>query len=274
MTSTTPTRAIGATVSPRMTHAQGDGHDGQEVDRDRGPRAAHAAGQRGHQDEGHAACPARPAAASPAPPPTTTTRPGSCARPMGATISQRHQLHPEDDRQRAVLLLQRHRQVGGQTVERDGEQRHGRHRPPRRSRLQLRAGRPARCRRSRGRCPAAGASPAARRSRYVAQAAVKMGMAPLIMPVTLELIDCCAMGNSVSGRAIQTTPRRAMRPQSSPLDRGPGPGEQGQRARRRGAMRASVMTPGAKERRPISTNRNDEPQMSAMAASRPQSPSV
>ena len=38
--------------------------------------------------------------------------------------------------------------------------------------------------------------------------------------------------------------------------------------------RASVMTPGANERNPISMNRNDEPQMSAMATSKPQSPEV
>ena len=38
-----------------------------------------------------------------------------------------------------------------------------------------------------------------------------LGIAPLIMPVTLELIHCWAMGKSSSGTAIQTTANTAMR---------------------------------------------------------------
>ena len=100
-----------------------------------------------------------------------------------------------------------------------------------------------------------------------------MGMAPLIMPATLESIHCWAIGKSVSGMAIQTVPSRAMRPQSSRST--------GWRACRKSAsvavprpMRARVTTPGANERRPISMNRKDEPQMTAMTARMPQSSSV
>jgi len=109
--------------------------------------------------------------------------------------------------------------------------------------------------------------------RYVAHTAAKTGMAPLIMPVTLEVVHCWAIGKSSNGTAIQMTPSKATRGQSS---RSIGARERVKSASVPApkATRAMVMTPGAKARSPISMNRNDEPQISAMAASRPQSASV
>ena len=93
------------------------------------------------------------------------------------------------------------------------------------------------------------------------------------MPATLEVVHCWAMGNRSSGTAIQTTPRTAMRGQSSRSTRARALEKRASVAAPR-PIRASVMTPGSNDRRPISMNRKDEPQMSAMAESSPQSKSV
>lgn len=104
----------------------------------------------------------------------------------------------------------------------------------------------------------------------VAQMALKIGMAALSIPVTDESIQSCAMGKMINGIAIQIAPRTAIRKRCSgsigALDRGMSESVAAPRP-----TRTSVITPGRNASSPTSMNRNDDPQMTAMATSRPHS---
>ena len=103
--------------------------------------------------------------------------------------------------------------------------------------------------------------------------AAKIGVLPLSIPVTAELMCCSASGKRVKGTATHTTDRPSNRGQSA----------RSMRTRERGntlstvapsATRAHVMRPGSIVSSAIEMNRNDDPQMSEIAVNSPQAAGV
>jgi len=99
---------------------------------------------------------------------------------------------------------------------------------------------------------------------------VRTGIALLSIPVSDELIHCCAIGNMVSGNAIHVTPRSRTFFLSS--------GAIGvllvgisQRTMHPNVMRKKVTRPGSNASKPISMKKNDAPQIPAAPRRRPQS---
>ena len=111
------------------------------------------------------------------------------------------------------------------------------------------------------------------RSSTAATVAAKIGVAPLRSPVTDELMYCSAIGNSVNGTATQITESRTSRPRSEASIVTFGLGSTSS-ASAPDATRSNVISPGGKASRPMSMNRNDEPQIAATAMKRPQSRGV
>ena len=98
----------------------------------------------------------------------------------------------------------------------------------------------------------------------------KIGKAPLTMPASDESIHCWPIAISNSGAAIQKSPSSATRGRSA---RSTGRCDRGRSESVSApiATRPNATTPGPKCSRPISMNRNDEPQIAATAASSPHS---
>ena len=100
--------------------------------------------------------------------------------------------------------------------------------------------------------------------------AAKIGIAPLSMPARLEEMCCCAIGNSVIGKASHVMLTATMRGHAV---RGIAVLEDGTRpsAMQPKQMRAKVTRPGANASRHFAMNRNDAPQISPVPASSAQS---
>src|SRR5215211_670743 len=105
--------------------------------------------------------------------------------------------------------------------------------------------------------------PSGRRSSSTAQAAPNSGTAPLSIPATDESIHCWAIGNSSSGRPAQMIPSSATRGRSAWSTGRCAAGNSASVATPN-ARRARATTPGRRVSRPMSMNRNDDPQMRAM----------
>ncbi len=99
---------------------------------------------------------------------------------------------------------------------------------------------------------------------------VNNGIAALSIPVMDELIHCCAIGNMLSGNAIQKNPSAATLGQA---DRGSGTREPGtaRRARKPKATRNHVTMPGSKDSSASAVKRKLDPQIAAGARSSSQS---
>jgi hypothetical protein len=96
------------------------------------------------------------------------------------------------------------------------------------------------------------------------------GVLALIIAASDESIHCCATANSTNGIAIQVIPTSATCGQSS---RGTGARAAGSSdsASAPNAILPNATSVGAKCSRPISTSRNDPPQVTATPTSMPQS---
>ena len=95
----------------------------------------------------------------------------------------------------------------------------------------------------------------------------KMGVPPLSMPVTAELICCCASGNNVKGIATHSNESISMRLRSvaSIFARA-----EGMRASVRAPKptRPQVINPGAQSSNAMAMKRNDDPQIREIETNR------
>lgn len=108
------------------------------------------------------------------------------------------------------------------------------------------------------------------RKKSTPKSAVKIGMAPLSMPVTAELMCCSAMGNNVKGMATHNN-ESAMTRTRSPgwvVMRGPGSRLS---ISAPSPTRRRVSVPGLTASRPMEMNRNDAPQIPAIERNSAQS---
>jgi hypothetical protein len=108
--------------------------------------------------------------------------------------------------------------------------------------------------------PTSWREPGGRRSRIVAITAVKIGAAPLSMPVIAEFTDPCASGKSVNGMTTHVIERSSRRPRSARSigARTPGTSQSADAPKR---IRTHVTRPGRNASRPIAMRTNDEPQI-------------
>jgi len=118
--------------------------------------------------------------------------------------------------------------------------------------------------------PVSGPRPGMRRDHSAAIAAVNSGAAPLIVPASADGIDRSASGNNTNGPAIHTRPSRATGARSARRSGLRAAGKQESRATPN-SSRSQATVAGAKLCTPALISRNDEPHITATAASRAQS---